>query len=124
MERRIRFFFDLCNAGFAEGNSLSDYINVAANAKNAFVMPEVSNAFELGVFLVNEYFTRHDCNTPETWAGVDDDEIEEVGLNYIEEHGGRFYNNNFYGRSKEWTKIYSGNIADIPDELLVETLRI
>ena len=117
-------FFLLCNAGFSEGNSLSHYINVAANVKNSFEIPEITNAYELGVFLVEEYFTRHDCNTPAVWAGIDDDEIEEVGLNYIEEHGGKFYNGSFLGKSAEWTKVYSGNICDIPDELLVETLRI
>ncbi len=116
-------FFALCNMGCAEGNALDCYINLAANIKNFFQIDGIGTVNALGRWIIEEYLNRHDSNIPEVRESLED-KIENIGRQYLEEHDGRFFHGNFYGRNNKWRKVYSGEIEDIPDELCIETLRI
>ena len=122
-EEEYHAFFELCNAGCSEGNSIAGYINVAANIKNYFRLDGIRNETDLGRRMVGEYLRKRGDNVLDVWKAVDED-FEEIGLRYTVEKHGHYFEGNFYGRTDNWERVYNGEDDDIPEDLLIDSIRI
>ena len=122
-EEEYYLFFELANAGCAEGDSLTDYINLASNIKCFFRLDGIKDTRTLGRYIVAGYLRKHGEEAPEIIANLHD-ELEDVGLQHAAEYHGRFYNGNFYGRYSTWSQTYNGEDDDIPDFLCIDSIRI
>ena len=116
-------FFHLCDVFSNDINSVADCINIAANIKNYFMIRKLKNEEFVGRWMVSEYLKKHDADSLAVWESVDKD-YEELGHRYVAEKHGRFFEGNFYGRTDNWERVYNGEDDDIPEDLLIDSIRI
>ena len=116
-------FFHLCNVFSEDINSVADCINVASNTDNYFMLRKIRDAEFLGRWCVSEYLKNNDADSLAVWESIGRD-FEEIGYRYAAEKHGRFWGGDFYGRTENWFRTYSGNVEDIPEYLLIDRIPI
>lgn len=110
-------YFDLCDAGCAEGQRIADFINLAANYHNIFCLKDITDEVALGrrcIEMMAKAKPEEADEIREEMAGCE----EELGADYAEIHHGHIFENVFYGRRFEWLDIYDEECPEtIPEEL-------
>ena len=122
-EEEYHSFFHLCDVFNNDISSVADCINIAANIKNYFTIRKLKNEEFVGRWMVSEYLKRHDADCLAVWESVGQD-YEILGHWYVAEKHGRFFNGDFYGRTENWERVFNGEETDIPEDLLIDSIRI
>ncbi|MBQ4598721.1 MAG: hypothetical protein IJB19_02290 [Clostridia bacterium] len=117
-------FFEYASAGCADGTTICEYINLAANFKSCYRVDGIQNALELGQWRVSQYEKEIGHPIPMLWESEKED-FENLGYAFAANFHGRFFNGNYYARFSTWSDIYSGDPETIPlDYCLTDSLRI
>ena len=120
-EEEYYAFFDLCDAGCAEGQRIADFINLAANYHNIFCLKDIPDEVALGrhcIEMMAKAKPEEADEIREEMAGHE----EELAADYAAFRHGHIYNNVFCGRKLEWQDIYfEDDPESIPEELRITT---
>lgn len=120
-EEEYYAFFDLCDAGCAEGQRIAGFINLAANYHNIFCLKDIPDEVALGrhcIEMMAKAKPEEADEIREEMAGHE----EELGLEYAAFRHGHIYNGVFCGRKLEWQDIYFEDDSEsIPEELRITT---
>lgn len=120
-EEEYYAFFDLCDAGCAEGQRIADFINLAANYHNIFCLKDIADEVALGRWCVEQMAKAKPEEADEIREEMAEHE-EELGLEYAAFRHGHIYNNVFCGRKLEWQDVYfEDDPESIPEELRITT---
>ena len=119
-EDEYHFFFELCEAGCAEGQSIDAYITLALNLKNYFRLDGVSCIEDLGECVVKEQLKKHGDDIPEI-LDIYREDFKNIGNSVAQKFHGNFMNGNFYGCFPSNLR-YNGEESEIPDYALIDSL--
>lgn len=116
-------FFEFASAGCADGTTVCDYINLAANLKACYRVEDIQNELELGKWRVSQYEKEGGHPIPSLWEAEAED-FENLGYAFAANFHGRFYEGNYYARFSTWKDVYNGDPEAIPpDYCLTDPLR-
>lgn len=117
-------FFEYAAAGCADGTTIYDYINLAANFKSCYRVDNIQNELELGQWRVSQYEKEVGHPLPTLWEAEKED-LENLGYAFAANFHGRFYKGNYYARFSTWSDVYNGEPETIPkDYCLTDPLRV
>ena len=120
-EEEYYAFFDLCDAGCAEGQRIADFINLAANYHNIFCLKDIPDEVALGRHCIEMMAKAKPEEADEIREEMAEHE-EELGIEYAAFRHGHIYNNVFCGRKLEWQDVYfEDDPESIPEELRITT---
>lgn len=120
-EEEYYAFFDLCDAGCAEGQCIADFINLAVNYHNIFCLKDIIDESALGKWCVEQMAKAKPEEADEIREEMAGRE-EELGIEYAAFRHGHIYNGIFCGRKLEWQDIYFEDDPEgIPEELRISS---
>lgn len=122
-DEEYNFFFELCNANCVEDKTVTCYINLAANIKNHFKIILANTCDKLGLWVLYKKLGGDKEKLKEVLDSMEPD-LTEIGLEFLQKHDGRFSNQDFYGKHTHWRRVYTGDIQEIPEHFLLDSIRI